>query len=152
MRGGWDGATGCAVPVSGAHPALFHARLLSAMTTAEIARRLVALCREQKWEEAQRELYADDAASYEPYAAPGFPLETKGLAGIVEKGHRFVAGIENLHTLTVSEPVVADGAFACTMAMDVTMKGQPRMQMSEVCVYEVKNGKIAAERFFFGGG
>ena len=30
------------------------------------------------------------------------------------------------------------------MSMDVTMKGQGRMQMTELCVYLVKDGKIAA--------
>jgi limonene-1,2-epoxide hydrolase len=32
--------------------------------------------------------------------------------------------------------------------MDLTMKGQGRMQMSEVCVYEVKDDKIVSEQFF----
>ncbi len=31
--------------------------------------------------------------------------------------------------------------------MDVTMKGQDRMAMPELCVYEVKDGKIASEQF-----
>lgn len=121
------------------------------MTTAEIAARLVALCRLQQWEIAQRELYAADALSVEPHEAPGFPKEVRGLEGIVAKGHHFVAGIETMHSMTVSDPLVAHGVFAVTMSMDVTMKGQPRMQMSELCVYEVKDGKIVAERFFFGG-
>jgi hypothetical protein len=32
--------------------------------------------------------------------------------------------------------------------MDVTMKARGRMKLEEVCVYEVKDGKIASERFF----
>jgi hypothetical protein len=35
------------------------------------------------------------------------------------------------------------------MGMDVTMKGMGRMKMDEVAVYEVKNGKIVKEQFFF---
>ena len=54
------------------------------MTTQEIANRLVALCREQKWEQAHKELYAADAMSIEPHAQPGMSKETKGLAGIAE--------------------------------------------------------------------
>jgi hypothetical protein len=35
------------------------------------------------------------------------------------------------------------------LAMDVTMKGQGRMKIEEVAVYEVnKDGKIASEQFF----
>jgi hypothetical protein len=32
--------------------------------------------------------------------------------------------------------------------MDVTMKGQGRMQMTELCVYVVKDGKIVSEQFY----
>jgi hypothetical protein len=40
------------------------------MTTTEIAERLVALCRENKYEQAQTELYSDDAVSIEPEGSP----------------------------------------------------------------------------------
>src|SRR5215213_1773871 len=106
------------------------------MKTEEIARRLVALCREQKWEAAQKELYAANAVSVEPHETPAFSKETKGLPGILEKGEKFVAMVETMHSLKVSDPIVAGNAFACTMQMDLTMKGQGRMQMGELCVYE----------------
>lgn len=48
------------------------------MKTEEIAQRLVALSREQKWETAQKELYAADVVSIEPAATPGFDKETGG--------------------------------------------------------------------------
>jgi len=51
--------------------------------------------------------------------------------------------------LKVSEPVVADTAFACTMSIDMTMKGQGHMKLTELCVYAVKNGKIVSEEFFY---
>ena len=117
------------------------------MKTTEIAKRLVALCREAKWETAQKELFANDAVSIEAQPSPAFEKETKGLPAIIEKGHKFEAMIETMHSLTVSDPIVAGDSFACTMTMDVTMKGQPRMQMSEICVYELKDGKIISEQF-----
>ena len=117
------------------------------MTTAEIAKRLVALCREAQWEKAQRELYAETAVSLEPHETPMMPREVKGLPAIIEKGRKFTAMIEQMHGLKVSDPVVAPSSFACTMELDVTMKGQGRMQMGELCVYEVKDGKIVTERF-----
>jgi hypothetical protein len=117
------------------------------MKTEEIAKRLVALCREQKWEVAQKELYAADVVSIEPAATPGFEKETKGLPNIIEKGHKFSAMVETMHSLKVSDAVVANNSFACTMAMDVTMKGQGRMNMTELCVYEVKDGKVISEQF-----
>lgn len=117
------------------------------MKTNEIALRLVALCREGQWKAAQQELFAADALSIEAYATPGFDKETKGLAAIAEKGEKFEAMVETMHAGTVSDPLVAGSSFACTMSMDVTMKGQPRMQMTELCVYEVKDGKIVSEQF-----
>ncbi|HVS52112.1 MAG TPA: nuclear transport factor 2 family protein [Opitutaceae bacterium] len=117
------------------------------MKTDEIARRLVALCREAKYEAAQKELYAADAVSIEPQATPIFAKETRGLPAILEKGKKFTAMIETLHSHKVSEPLVVGNAFACTMTLDVTMKGQGRMTMSELCVYDVNDGKIVSEQF-----
>jgi hypothetical protein len=117
------------------------------MKTEEIAKRLVELCREAKWEAAQKELYAADAISLEPYPTPAFEKETKGLPKILEKGKKFDAMVETMHSLKVSDPLVAGSSFACTMNMDVTMKGQGRMTMAELCVYDVKDGKIVSEQF-----
>ena len=117
------------------------------MTMKEIAERLVSHCRKGAWEAAQRELFADNAVSIEPDATPAFEKETKGLRAIIEKGHKFDAMVETMHSLTVSDPIVASNSFACTMAMDVTMKDQGRMNMTELCVYDVKDGKIISEQF-----
>ncbi|HEX9782330.1 MAG TPA: SnoaL-like domain-containing protein [Opitutaceae bacterium] len=117
------------------------------MTTKQVAERLVALCRQGKYEEAQRELYADDAISIEPEATPAFEKETKGRSAIIEKGEKFTAMVEEMHSSEVSDPIVAENSFACTMSMDVTMKGQGRMNMQELCVYNLKDGKIVSEQF-----
>jgi len=117
------------------------------MTTQELANRLVALCREGKYEQAQTELYADDATSTEPVAMPGMDQVTKGRAAIVEKGRKFVAMLEQVHASEVSDPIVAEKSFACTMRLDATMKGMGRSNRVELCIYDVKNGKIVAESF-----
>lgn len=117
------------------------------MNTAEIAQRLVALCQEGKIEAAQRELYAEEVVSVEPHETPAFAKETRGLEAIVEKGRKFDAMIEKKHAFNVSEPVLARSSFACTMQLDITMKGQGRMTMTELCVYDVKDGKVVREEF-----
>ena len=117
------------------------------MNTSEIAARLVSLCREGKWEDAQTELYAADAISIEAEASPVFAKETKGLTAIIEKGNQFNRIVEELHSLVVSDPLVAGDSFTITMTMDAKMKGQDRMVMPEICVYEVKDGKIISEQF-----
>ena len=118
------------------------------MNTKEIATRLVTLCREAKWETAQKELFASDAVSIEAQASPMVAKETKGLPAIIEKGRGFSALIDQVHSLSVSEPLLAAGSFACSMSMDVSMKGQGRVVMAELCVYAVKDGKIISEQFF----
>src|SRR6185503_14534282 len=118
------------------------------MTTKEIAARLADLCRQGQFETAQKELFSEDAISIEPYATPAFEKETKGLPAILEKGKKFDSMVETMHSLNVSEPLVADNSFAVTMQMDVTMKERGKMEMTELCVYNIKDGKIISEEFF----
>jgi hypothetical protein len=118
------------------------------MTTNEIAKRLAELCREGQYVTAQNELYAQDAVSIEPYPTPAFEKETKGLDAIVDKGHKWESMVKETHSLTVSEPLVAGNSFAFTLQMDITMLEQGRINMTELCVYQVKDGKIVSEQFF----
>lgn len=118
------------------------------MTTKQIAERLVDLCRKGDFETAQKELFSNDAVSIEPYATPEFEKETKSLTSILEKGEKWGAMVEKMNKLEVSSPVIAENAFAFTMHLDVNMKGRGNMDMTELCVYKVKDGKIVAEEFF----
>jgi predicted lysophospholipase L1 biosynthesis ABC-type transport system permease subunit len=118
------------------------------MTTKEIAARLAEYCRKGEFEKAQKELYADDALSVEPFATPAFEKETKGLGAIIEKGHKFDSMVEQTHSLQVSEPLVTANTIAFQYTMDMTMKGRPRETWVEICVYEVKDGKVVKEQFY----
>jgi hypothetical protein len=118
------------------------------MTTNQIASRLVELCRQGQFETAQKELFAKDAMSIEPNASPAFDKETKGLNAIMEKGKKWENMVESMNKLEVSEPMVASNSFACTMHMDVTMKNKEHWDMTELCTYTIKDGKIVTEQFF----
>ena len=118
------------------------------MSPQQIATRLAELCREGQFEVAQRELFSKDAVSIEPNDSPEFPKETKGLNAIIDKGHKWAQMVEQVHGCTVSQPLVTDHAIAMTLAIDVTMKGRGRQHLEEICVYQVKDGKIASEQFF----
>ena len=118
------------------------------MTTQAIASRLAELCKEGKFEDAQRELFADDATSIEPNATPAFQKETKGLDAIIEKGHKWESMVQKMNSLDVSKPLLAANSFALTMRMDVDMKDGSHWDMTELCVYVVKDGKIISENFF----
>jgi hypothetical protein len=117
------------------------------MTTKEIAERLVTLCRQGQFETAHKELFAADAISIEPYATPAFARETRGLDALIEKGHKFTSMIDQVHSISVSDPLVAGSSFACAMQLDVTIKVPARMNLNELCIYEVKDGKIISEQF-----
>jgi len=118
------------------------------MSTQTVASRLAELCRQGKFEAAQKELFSEDAVSIEPHETPTFAKETKGLRSIIEKGHKFEAMIEQVHGCTTSTPLVAGNSIAFTLSMDVTMKGRGRVKLEEVCVYEVKDDKVVSEQFF----
>jgi len=117
-------------------------------TTTEIARRLIELCRKADFLTAQKELYAEEVVSIEPHETPAFPKETKGLKAVNEKIQKFTDMTEELYSIHVSEPLIATNAIAIAMTMDIKMKEQNRSAMSELCVYEVKEGKIVSENFF----
>jgi ketosteroid isomerase-like protein len=121
------------------------------MSVENIAKRLVELCREGKFEQAQDELYATDAESTEPSGTPQAGT-VKGIAAIKQKGKQFQEGTEAIHGMTVGEPTIAANWFSVAMTMDITMKQYGRMTMNEICVYHVKDGKIDKELFFYDAG
>lgn len=118
------------------------------MTTQEIANQLVQLCRKGDFETAQKELFSNEAISIEPRASEMFEKETKGLDAILEKGKKWQEMVKEMHSLTVSEPLVATNSIACTMRMNITMKEGGDMDMTEMCVYQVKDNKVISEQFF----
>jgi ketosteroid isomerase-like protein len=120
------------------------------MDTEQVAARLVALCREGKYEQAQDELYAEDAVSIEMDGLPPGALgDARGLDAIREKGRQWAANIVEVHGGSVSDPVVADGWFSIALGIDATYKDRGRVAMREICVYQVRDGKIVREQFFY---
>ena len=117
------------------------------MSTQEIANRLVELCRQGQYSQAYQELFADNAVAIEPEGAP--VQKTEGLQALLGKAAQFAEMTEEFFGNEVSDPVVADNYFAVRMWIDSKMKGQPRMSMDELCLYQVKDGKIVQEQFFY---
>jgi hypothetical protein len=120
------------------------------MTTQEVANRFMELSKEGKYDMIQDELYAADCESIEPIHAAAAGLNNaKGLEAIKEKGKKFNESIEEMHGGYTGDPIVAGNYFSVAMGMDATMKGAGRVKMDEIAVYEVKDGKISKEQFFF---
>jgi hypothetical protein len=118
------------------------------MTTEQVAERFNTLATEGKWDEIQNELFATDAVSIEPPGAQGLP-NAQGMEAIKQKGKQFAESVEEMHGGYSSPPLVAGNYFSVAMGMDVTMKGMGRMKMDEIALYEVKDGKIVREQFFY---
>ena len=118
------------------------------MTTQEIADRLVALCREGKYDQVYQELYSEDAWSIEP---EGNPFGTsKGMEAMKEKGKQWNEMVETFHSGSLSDPVVAADHFSIAWFSKITMKGQTEpVDMDEIAVYRVADGKVVSEQFFY---
>ena len=131
------------------------------MTTAvpdvmPIATKLCELCREGKHIEAIETLYADNVVSCEPMEMPGHPKKLDGKDAVLGKSQWFFENNE-IHGGEIKGPYpFDDGRFAAWMSMDITPKAGPmagqRIQMEEVCLYTVDNGKIVKEEFFYNAG
>ncbi len=117
------------------------------MTTQEVANRFTELYRQNKIEEIYKELYAPQCSSHE---SPGSEWPAaEGMEAIQAKGKKWQEMVEEFHGSGISDPVVAGRHFTLGMWMDITYKGKERMTDNEVCVYEVADGKIVSERFFY---
>ena len=116
-------------------------------TTQEVANRLVELCRAGKVLEAGQELYADNIESIEPSTAQ--TPHAKGKAAVSEKGKQFASMIEERFGASYSDPVVGGKYFSIAMMLDATLKGMGRQKLDEICVYEVNDGKIVREQFYY---
>jgi hypothetical protein len=112
------------------------------MTVEQVALRLAEYCRKEEFSLAQKELYANDVVSIEPYDIPGFEKETRGLAALMEKDRKSRAMVEARYGTTVSAPIIAGNVFAFVLTMDLKINGRDRETMTELCVYHVKEDKI----------
>lgn len=121
------------------------------MNTLTVANKLVALCKEGKFDEAES-LYTPDAVSVEASAPPGQAREAVGLAAIRAKGEWWVANHE-VHSMQVAGPWPHDDRFIVGFRFDVTMKATGhRFTMEEMALYTTKDGKIVKEEFFYDTG
>jgi len=118
------------------------------MTTEEVASRFNELAQQEKWFEIQDELFSDNVRSIDPQGSPYFGY-AEGKAAVRKKGEEFVKKIEAAHHRHTTEPVVAGNYFAVAREVDITVEGFGRIQINEVMLYEVKDGEIISEQFFY---
>ena len=118
------------------------------MTTKEVASRFNELAKQEKWFEIQDELFSDNVRSIDPQDSPYFGY-AEGKAAVRKKGEEFVKKIEAAHRRYTTDPVVAGNHFAVGREVDITVNRIGRIQINQVMLYEVKDGKIISEQFFY---
>jgi hypothetical protein len=120
----------------------------TARTIYEVALRYNELAQQEKWFEIQDELFADDVRSVEPPNAKYLP-NVEGKAAVRKKGEEWVKRIEAAHHRRTTPPIVGANHFAVGREVDITVQGLGRLQFNQIMLYEVKNGKIVLEQFFY---
>jgi ketosteroid isomerase-like protein len=117
------------------------------MTARDVADAFAALCKAGKHEEAGDRFWAEDIVSREAMEGP--MAEMRGRAAVKGKGEWWYSNHE-IHSAVTEGPYVHGDQFALTFKLDVTEKASGRrMQMTEIGLYTVANGKVVEERFFY---
>ncbi|MBI1250478.1 MAG: nuclear transport factor 2 family protein [Alphaproteobacteria bacterium] len=116
------------------------------MSIVDIAKDVAALNAANKGEEAGAKYWADDVVSRE--AMDGPMAELRGKEAVKGKSDWWYAN-HTVHKVDARGVFVKGDEFAIAFYLDVTPNdsGQ-RMQMEELGLYKVKNGKIVEESFF----
>ena len=117
-------------------------------TTQEVAARFNELAQQEKWFEIQDEFFSENVKSIEPKNAPHLGY-AEGKSAVRKKGEDFVSKIEAVHKVHTTPPIVTENHFAVGRQMDITVKGLGRIQMNEIMLYQVQNGQIVLEQFFY---
>jgi len=124
----------------------------TAASTATIARELVDLCRTGRNEEAIGKFYSPNIVSIESMGNEAMPAEMHGIDAIRAKNEWWFQNNE-IHSAKATGPFIGDDQFAVKFDYDTTFKptGQ-RMNMTEMALYDVADGKIVREHFFYNTG
>ena len=118
------------------------------LTTQDIASRFNELAQQEKWFEIQEAFFADNVKSIDPPNSP-YMGYAEGKIQVRKKGEDFVKRIEAVHHAHTTEPIVSGNYFAVGREIDITTQGFGRIQINQVMLYEVKEGKIVTEQFFY---
>ncbi len=118
------------------------------LTTQEVAARFNELAQQEKWFEIQDEFFSDNVKSIEPPTAK-YLRNAEGKAAVRKKGEEWVKRVEAFHGGQTTNPVVAGNYFAVGRKADITVQELGRLQIDQVMLYEVKDGQIVLEQFFY---
>jgi len=116
------------------------------MNTKQIADQLIEWFNAGDMMKPYEELYSPNIVSVEQ---SGEFMKCEGMEEVMKKGAWWQENFE-VHSASASDALIADDWFTLVFTMDTTHKPSGmRSEMSEIAVYQVKDGKIVHEQFFF---
>ncbi len=122
------------------------------MNTVEIGHKLVAMVNAGREAEADfvTQFFADDVVSIEGQGTEDMPARMQGIDAIRGK-HDWWYANNDVHSSQAEGPYVGhrEDQFIVKFQIDVTPTGGERMQMEEMGLFTVKDGKICTEEFLY---
>jgi hypothetical protein len=117
------------------------------MTNADAIKAFADLLKAGQHQEAAERFNAPDIVSLEAMDGPMARVE--GAAAVKAKGEWWY-GAHEIHSASAAGPFVNGDQFAMLFDLDVTQKESGhRMQMREVGLYTMRDGKVVEEKFFY---
>src|ERR1041385_2470164 len=119
------------------------------MTTLEVGKKLVELCKQGKNHEAMETLYAPDIVSVEAASMANMSPESRGREAVFAKS-KWWSDNHTVHSASGEGPLPHGDRFIVRFSYDVTNKpSSKRFNMDETALFTVKDGKIVREEFFY---
>lgn len=118
------------------------------MTTKQIAEKLTSLLKEGKFDEVYDTLFDQEKVKHIEPQSPYFP-DIKGVKAIKEKDEIMRGNIAEFHSMEVGEAITSKDFIALPYKASFTLKDGNKTELDEIILYQVENGKIILEQFFY---
>ncbi|MGD1843249.1 MAG: SnoaL-like domain-containing protein [Thermonemataceae bacterium] len=118
------------------------------MNTQALADKLTSLLKEGQFETIYNDLFDHEKVAHIEPQSPHFP-HLVGVKAIREKDAQMSAQIAEVQELKVGEAIVSKDFFAIPYRISFTTKNSDTVTLDELIVYQVADGKIIAEQFFY---
>ena len=118
------------------------------LTIEEVAARFHELAQQEKWFDIQDELFAENVRSVEPANSP-YMKNAEGKSAVRKKAEAFVSKVREGHHFHTTPPVIGGNYFSVGRSQHMTVEGLGKVEIDQIMLYEVKNGEIVLEQFFY---
>ncbi|SHI60296.1 SnoaL-like domain-containing protein [Aquimarina spongiae] len=118
------------------------------MTTEAIAKELKTLLEEGKFEDIYNTLFHQEKVKHIEPQSLHFP-ELVGVKAIKEKDTVMTGNIEEVTSLEIGDYVTSKNFIAIPYKISLTLKNGDERALDELIIYQVEEGKIILEQFFY---